>query len=43
VRAHTRRDWGGYAGDFLDAEGNAREVAHNPHTQFDDRGALLGL
>ncbi|HZS13549.1 MAG TPA: VOC family protein [Candidatus Dormibacteraeota bacterium] len=30
--------WGGYSGYFADPEGNAWEVAHNPHWTLDDRG-----
>src|SRR5581483_11980915 len=30
--------WGGYSCYFADPEGNAWEVAHNPHWTLDDRG-----
>lgn len=35
------RDWGGRSGNFTDPEGNAWEVAWNPHTSFDERGGLI--
>ena len=34
-------DWGGRSGNFADPEGNPWEVAWNPHTSFDERGALI--
>jgi uncharacterized protein len=35
--------WGGYSGVFVDPEGHAWEVAHNPHwTIEDDGGVRLG-
>jgi catechol 2,3-dioxygenase-like lactoylglutathione lyase family enzyme len=35
--------WGGYSGIFLDPEGHAWEVAHNPHwTVADDGSTHLG-
>jgi catechol 2,3-dioxygenase-like lactoylglutathione lyase family enzyme len=33
-----RMFWGGYSGYFADPEGNAWEVAHNPHWGLDARG-----
>jgi uncharacterized protein len=30
--------WGGYSGYFADPEGNAWEVAHNPHWSLDAEG-----
>jgi len=32
--------WGGYSGVFLDPEGHAWEVAHNPHWSFRPDGAV---
>jgi uncharacterized protein len=32
--------WGGYSGYFADPEGNAWEVAHNPHWSIDAEGRL---
>ena len=32
--------WGGYSGYFADPEGNLWEVAFNPYSRFDARGAL---
>jgi uncharacterized protein len=32
--------WGGYAGVFLDTEGHAWEVAHNPHWTVHDDGSI---
>jgi uncharacterized protein len=35
--------WGGYSGVFVDPEGHAWEVAHNPHwTLHDDGSVALG-
>jgi uncharacterized protein len=35
--------WGGYSGVFLDPDGHAWEVAHNPHWQVtEDGGVRLG-
>ena len=33
--------WGGYSGVFLDPEGHAWEVAHNPHWSFADDGSVV--
>jgi uncharacterized glyoxalase superfamily protein PhnB len=33
--------WGGYSGYFVDPEGNAWEVAHNPHWALDDNGRVV--
>lgn len=33
--------WGGYSGYFADPDGNAWEVAHNPHWQLDARGRVM--
>ena len=30
--------WGGYRGYFADPDGNAWEIAYNPHWPLDDRG-----
>jgi uncharacterized protein len=32
--------WGGYAGIFVDPEGHAWEVAHNPHWTLDEDGSV---
>jgi len=32
--------WGGYSGVFIDPEGHAWEVAHNPHWTIEDGGAV---
>jgi len=32
--------WGGYSGAFVDTEGHAWEVAHNPHWTVQDDGAV---
>jgi hypothetical protein len=32
--------WGGYSGVFLDTEGHAWEVAHNPHWTVNDDGSV---
>lgn len=33
--------WGGYSGYFADPEGNAWEVAHNPHWSLDGAGRVV--
>lgn len=33
--------WGGYTGLFADPEGVIWEIAYNPYSEFDDRGALI--
>lgn len=37
------RFWGGRSGCFLDPENNAWEVAFNPNSRFDERGAMIGM
>ena len=32
--------WGGYSGAFVDTEGHAWEVAHNPHWQLAEDGSV---
>jgi uncharacterized protein len=32
--------WGGYSGVFVDPEGHAWEVAHNPRWTIDDNGSI---
>jgi catechol 2,3-dioxygenase-like lactoylglutathione lyase family enzyme len=32
--------WGGYSGVFVDPEGHAWEVAHNPHWSFREDGSV---
>ena len=34
-------DWGGYSGVFLDPDGNAWEIAHNPHWTLADDGSVV--
>jgi predicted lactoylglutathione lyase len=42
-RAGAATFWGGYSGVFIDPEGHAWEVAHNPHwTIADDGSVALG-
>jgi predicted lactoylglutathione lyase len=41
TRPAEATDWGGYNGYFADPEGNAWEVAHNPHWPLDERGLPL--
>ena len=41
VRAAGPTDWGGYSGVFLDPDGHAWEVAHNPHWRFADDGSVV--
>ncbi len=33
--------WGGYSGYFCDPEGNAWEVAYNPHWALDEAGRVI--
>jgi uncharacterized glyoxalase superfamily protein PhnB len=35
--------WGGRGGGFLDPENNCWEVAYNPNSKFDDRGAMIEM
>jgi predicted lactoylglutathione lyase len=43
VRAGAETFWGGYSGVFVDPDGHAWEVAHNPHwTLADDGSVSLG-
>ena len=39
-RSATEMVWGGYSGVFLDPEGHAWEVAHNPHWTIEESGAV---
>ena len=32
--------WGGYSGVFIDPDGHAWEIAHNPHWTLDDDGSV---
>ena len=41
ARAGAPTFWGGYSGVFLDPEGHAWEVAHNPHWTFADDGSVV--
>jgi uncharacterized protein len=34
-------DWGGYSGIFLDPDGHAWEVAHNPHWPLAEDGSVV--
>ena len=40
-RAGAPTEWGGYSGMFLDLDGHAWEVAHNPGWTITDDGATL--
>jgi uncharacterized glyoxalase superfamily protein PhnB len=40
ARPAAERFWGGYAGVFVDPDGHAWEVAHNPHWQLADDGSI---
>ncbi|PWV94506.1 hypothetical protein DFQ01_13071 [Paenibacillus cellulosilyticus] len=35
--------WGGRTGGFLDPENNYWEVAFNPKSEFDERGAMIAM
>lgn len=35
--------WGGRSGAFLDPENNFWEVAYNPNSVFDERGAMIEM
>ena len=39
-RSGAETFWGGYSGVFIDPEGHAWEVAHNPHWTIEDSGAV---
>jgi uncharacterized protein len=39
-RAGAPTSWGGYSGIFLDPDGHAWEVAHNPHWTLRDDGSV---
>jgi uncharacterized protein len=41
TRAPARTFYGGYAGIFLDPDGHAWEIAHNPGFTLTDEGALV--
>ncbi|HEX6701362.1 MAG TPA: VOC family protein [Gaiellaceae bacterium] len=36
----ARAFWGGYTGGFVDPDGHAWEVAHNPHWQIGEDGSV---
>jgi predicted lactoylglutathione lyase len=40
TRPAAETPWGGYAGIFVDPEGHAWEVAHNPHWTLGDDGSV---
>jgi uncharacterized protein len=40
VRPAQETDWGGYSGGFVDPEGHAWEVAHNPFWTLRDDGTI---
>lgn len=40
VRPAQKTDWGGYSGGFVDPEGHAWEVAHNPFWALRDDGTI---
>jgi predicted lactoylglutathione lyase len=39
-RAGAETFWGGYSGVFIDTEGHAWEVAHNPHWTIGEDGSV---
>jgi uncharacterized glyoxalase superfamily protein PhnB len=39
-RPAAETSWGGYAGIFVDPEGHAWEVAHNPHWALGEDGSV---
>jgi predicted lactoylglutathione lyase len=39
-REPAKTSWGGYSGLFLDPDGHPWEIAHNPHWQLSDDGAI---
>jgi predicted lactoylglutathione lyase len=39
-RAGAKTSWGGYSGVFVDPDGHAWEVAHNPHWTIEDDGSV---
>jgi predicted lactoylglutathione lyase len=39
-RAPSETFWGGYSGMFVDPDGHAWEVAHNPHWTFAEDGSI---
>jgi uncharacterized protein len=39
-RIGSPTEWGGYSGAFVDPDGHAWEVAHNPGWRLDDDGAV---
>jgi predicted lactoylglutathione lyase len=39
-RAPGETFWGGYSGMFVDPDGHAWEVAHNPHWTFTEDGSI---
>jgi uncharacterized protein len=41
ARAGAPTFWGGYSGVFVDPDGHAWEVAHNPHWTFADDGSVV--
>jgi predicted lactoylglutathione lyase len=41
ARAAAATFWGGYSGVFLDRDGHAWEVAHNPHWTIADDGSVV--
>jgi uncharacterized protein len=42
-RESAKTFWGGYSGVFIDPDGHAWEIAHNPHwTVHDDGSVSLG-
>jgi predicted lactoylglutathione lyase len=41
ARAPAATFWGGYSGVFLDPDGHAWEVAHNPHWTIADDGSVV--
>ena len=40
AREGAGTSWGGYSGVFVDPDGHAWEVAHNPHWALDENGGV---
>ena len=40
LRSGAETFWGGYSGVFVDPDGHAWEIAHNPHWTLRDDGSI---
>ena len=40
ARSGAETFWGGYSGVFVDPDGHAWEIAHNPHWTLGDDGSV---